>query len=101
MNLTTVKTWIGEQTTIHGLMAIVGGALWGYLHNDWATGGTFIGLGAIGIVLRESPAQVLAQAKSFIGEAQNVRVEAGAIQTEVATVMSSGTATAAPKIVLS
>ena len=89
MNFNTIKAWLGETTTIQGCMAIAGGALWGWFHGDWATGATFIGLGVVGIIMRETPAQVIATARDLIAQAQQVNVQADTVKAEAATIITT------------
>lgn len=89
MDMTSLRAWLGEQTTIQGLMCVAGGVLWGWFHGDWATGGTFIGIGAVAVVMRESPAEVVQFARSIITQAQTVKVQADTVKAEAAAVITA------------
>lgn len=78
MDLTKIRSWLGETTTIQGLAAI-GGGVAAYLSGSTEAAIIMVIVGVIGIVLRETPAQVIATARSLIGQAEQVKVEAGNI----------------------
>lgn len=96
MNMTSIKAWAGEQTTILGAMCAVGAAV-GYSSHalNLGTALTLVAVGVIGAVLRETPQQVIAQAQSLLGQAQTAKAAADAMSATAQKIIDATTPPAA------